>query len=451
MIRTRMRSFFRGPLYLAVIFILLLLGHTFAIELFTGGAILLLVALGCLVEEDLRFAVFPFLGLIFSVPIAHSPNVPDYSDYYVRPPVLAALILLGILLLGALTAFLLHNRKGRGREPLSKTALGILVFCLAITPNGLLNPAYTPANAAYPLSFYLSALLFFLLFSRFVSLDRRAREYMMLCFVLCGLLICLELLIAYGRTVDYDAEGRVIKESVLLGWGVWTAIGGMLLFLMPTCFYFAACKEKYAWLGYATGGLFYVCILLSRSRGALLVGTLTLLLSLAACFAYSKHRKRDLRLGLLLLLLALPLLWNKREAPLSFISAIFENGLSDNGRLKLWRIGIEKAISHPLFGSGFYDSFVNTDWPKSVYPYFYHNTPIQILAATGLFGLVGYAVHRIQTVHLILRSRTPTAIFLGIGILSLLLFSLLDVLFFNTYPTLFYALMLLCIEKSKAE
>ena len=34
-------------------------------------------------------------------------------------------------------------------------------------------------------------------------------------------------------------------------------------------------------------------------------------------------------------------------------------------------------------------------------------------------------------------------------ILALLLFSLLDVLFFNTYPTIIYALMLLFMEKSE--
>lgn len=451
MLRARIRSFFQSPLYLAVILILLLLGNTFAIELFTGGAIILLVAVGCFVEEDLRYAVFPLLGLIFSVPIAHSPNVPDYSDYYVRPPVLLALIVLFLVLLGSLILFVLRNRKRWPREPLSPTALGIFVFCLAITPNGLFNSSYTPANILYALTFSLSALLIYVLFSRFIVWESNAREYVMLCFLLCGLLISLELLIAYGRTVEYDVQGRVIKESVLLGWGVWTAIGGMLLFLMPSCFYFAACKKKHGWLGYAAGMLLYVCILLSRSRGALLVGTLTLLLSLAACLAYGKRRKRVLYLGLLLLLLAFPLLWYKRETLVSFIRSVFENGLSDNGRFALWRIGLQKAIRYPLLGSGFYDSFVNPEWPKSVYPYFYHNTPIQLLGATGLLGFVGYAVHRLQTVRLILCKRTPTAIFLGIGILGLLLFSLLDVLFFNTYPMLFYALMLLCVEKSKVE
>jgi hypothetical protein len=48
---------------------------------------------------------------------------------------------------------------------------------------------------------------------------------------------------------------------------------------------------------------------------------------------------------------------------------------------------------------------------------------------------------------MVLRRRTAYKTFLGISILGLVGFSLLDVLFFNTYPTIIYSLMLLFMEK----
>ena len=51
---------------------------------------------------------------------------------------------------------------------------------------------------------------------------------------------------------------------------------------------------------------------------------------------------------------------------------------------------------------------------------------------------------------MVVRKLNLQKIFLGIAILSFLLFNLLDVLFFKFYPSFFYALMLLCMEKSEA-
>ena len=95
------------------------------------------------------------------------------------------------------------------------------------------------------------------------------------------------------------------------------------------------------------------------------------------------------------------------------------------------------------------NSFINEDWPKEVYPYLYHNTLIQLLASGGILAFGAYCYHRFCTVRLVLRRPNVRKTFLGICILALILFSLLDVLFFNTYPTIIYALMLLFMEKSE--
>ena len=98
--------------------------------------------------------------------------------------------------------------------------------------------------------------------------------------------------------------------------------------------------------------------------------------------------------------------------------------------------------------SGPVGSFVYEGWTKDIYPYFYHNTLIQFLGASGVVGFAAYLYHRFTTVLLVLKKPSLYKTFMGIGILGLLLFSLLDVLFFNTYPTIIYALMLVFMDRS---
>jgi O-antigen ligase len=85
-----------------------------------------------------------------------------------------------------------------------------------------------------------------------------------------------------------------------------------------------------------------------------------------------------------------------------------------------------------------------------VFPYLYHNTPVQLLGSLGIVGTLSYAYHRFLTLRLVFKKPSAGKTFLGICILGLLLFSLTDVLFFKTYPTIIYSLMLLFMDRSNS-
>ena len=440
------RRFYQGKGYPILASSLILSGHFFARELLFGTLLILSLTLGCLVAEDLRFAILPFSGAIFMVSIDHSPNVPYYSDYFIRPHVIGTLAIFLCLLIFGFGAFAFRNRKSGSHLSLTPTLAGMVIFCVAITFNGAFSANYVIYNWFYCFSFYLSLIGIYVLFSLYLPHTRGSLEYTMGCFLLCGVLICAELLLAWGTSVRFAADGGVIKESVLLGWGVWTAIGGMLTFLLPACFYFASTRKQ-GWIFYLLGLLEFFCILLSQSRGALLVGFLVLLACITLSCFVGDYKRQNRQLSIFFFLGVLCVLLIKWDSLLFILRNFVKDGLSDNGRFSLWEIGMKKFGHYPLFGSGFYDSFINEDWKKDIYPYLYHNTVVQILGACGTLGMIGYAVHRILFFRLLLHRISPYKLFLGIGILGLLLFSLLDVLFFNTYPTILYSMMLLSMEK----
>lgn len=442
-----LHQFYMGFYYPVFVALLIFIGHSTGYDIAFGAVAILSMIPACFICTDLRFAIPVFLYTIFIVTIDHSPNVPYYSRYYLQTPVLITVGTLAVLMIGAITYFAIRNRASANKPPKRGMWIGMVAFCLALACNGLFNSNYLIYNLFYTFSFFFSLLVVYFLFSAYVRFDREALRYFMWCLVIAGMLISVQLVYAYFTTVRFDTAGNIVKESVLLGWGVWTAIGGMLAFLMPACFYFAATEPR-GWIGYALGLFEFLAIFLSQSRGALVIGGFILLLCLAALCARGEYKRRNRWITLALVgfgALGIVVLW---KPILAVLQNFIAYGFDDNGRYAYWRIGIQNFISNPVFGSGFYGCFVYEGWAKDVYPYFYHNTLIQLLGASGVVGFAAYAYHRFTTVRLVLRKPSFYKTFLGIGILGLLLFSLLDVLFFNTYPTIFYALMLLFMDRS---
>ena len=441
------RRFYMGNYYPILVALLVLIGHTTGLDLVFGVLMLSSLILGCFICTDFRFAITPFFCTIFIVTIDHSPNVPYYSRYYLETPVLITIATLAVILIGAMTFFAVRNRAQAQKPVKNGSWVGMAIFCVALCCNGLFSQNYEISNLFYVFSFLLSLLVVYFLFSAYVRFDRETLRYLMYCLVIAGLLISVQLVIAYFTTVRVDANGDVVKESVLLGWGVWTAIGGMLAFLLPACFWLAA-TEKNGWIGYLLGFFEMLCILLSQSRGALLIGGVVLLLCLICLCVKGEYKKRNriLTLGVAICGVLGCIVLSRQI--LSLLQNFLDYGFGDNGRFDRWEIGWKHFLDYPVFGSGFYDSFVNEEWKKDVYPYLYHNTLVQILGASGLFGFLTYLYHRVCTVRLVFRRPSFYKTFLGIGIFGLLAFSLLDVLFFNTYPTIFYSMMLLFMDRS---
>ena len=442
-----LRSFYNSKWYPTLVFLLTLVGHTTGFDIAFYAVTVLTAAIGCFVARDLRFMISIFLMTIFFVTPAHSPNVPAYSDYYAQPWPLAAICVCFGVLLCSIGVFIFRNYKTAHALPHKGTFLGLVVFCVGICANGLLNASYTVQNLVYAISFPAFLLGVFVLYALFLRFTENVFDYFMFCLMLSAMQIVTQLLLAYLLGNVEIIDGNVVKESVVLGWGVWTNIGGMLAFLMPSCFYFAA-THKYAPVFYLLGLLCFFSTFLSQSRAALLVGAGTLVLCLfTVCFfGKNKSLNRLMTLGLGLLgIVGMLVLWDK-------ISILLQNfinyGFSDNGRYDLWETAWDRFCAHPIFGAGFYDSGIEQEWKINVYPYFYHNTFMQMLGACGAVGFVAYLFHRAQTVVLFFKRPNLIKGFLAISILSMLIFCMLDVLFFITYPLIFYSLMLLMMEKS---
>lgn len=442
------RKFYQSRFYPLLVALLVLLGNVTGYDAVFGAVMILSLLPGFLLMHDLNFAITPFLTAVFTVTAkGYAPATSDYG-YYLEPLPLTFLIVAGVSLIGGLSYFAIRNR--RTVNPISRKGLllSTVVFCTAICFNGAFNPRYTVGNLLFAMTLVVSILGFYLLFSAYLRFDRTSEPYFFYCLVVAGMLILTELIVAYFTVVRFEG-GEIVKESVVLGWGVWTSIGGMLVFLMPACFWYAATGHR-GWIGFLLGLLMYFGTFLSQSRGALLIGSGILVLCLAVLCCSGANRKQNRIYTAILAVCGIAGVLLLRERILPLVQNFLEYGFGDNGRFDLWRAGIRHFRDYPVFGSGFYDSYVS-EWNMVVYPYLYHDTPVQLLGACGAVGLGAYLFHRFCTVRLVFRKPNPEKTFLGLCVLGLLTVSLIDVLFFKTYPTFFYALMLVFMEHSGGE
>ena len=447
-----LREFYNGKWYALFVTLLAFLSHLTGYDIACFLIMTATLVVGCFIAYDFRFAMMPFLCTVCFVTVEHTPNHPSFSDYYAQPLQLTTLIIAFSLILIGFVVFVIRNRRRANSFSWKGSFLGLGILCAALCLNGIFNAAYSLQNLAYAISFPLTLLITFVLYALFVHFEDGAFDHFMYCLVMAGMLIVAQLLLAYVTgVVRFDENGTIIKETVVLGWAVWNSFGGLLTMLIPSCFYFAA-THRHGWIFYGLGLLEFFAAVLSQSRTATLVGAAILLICLVTVCFFGRNRKlnRWITLGLVVIgVLGVVILWDKIVGVLqNFINY----GFDDNGRFERFEAGIKKFLEHPVFGAGFYDSgILDTSWEIRVYPYLYHNTIIQMMGSAGIVGLLAYLWHRFCTVRLVLRKPNLYKSFLAMGILALLAFGMLDVLFFITYPLFYYSMMLLFREKSGEE
>ena len=459
----RLRRFYYGRGYVILTALLIFLGHsTFWVEdqllfggyqeFLFGGILILTIAVGGLICDDLRFLLMPAISSAFIIPKVHAMGFPYYSEFYLEHIPITLTYVLGLALVGGVVCFVAHNRPNpiRFRSPI---LIGMALFCAALMFNGAGSRYYTVSDTVYPLTMVVAMLGFYLLFAAYVRFDSSVFDYFMFCVLALGVMLLAQLCftcVDWGPDrMRFTATGGIDKVSLDFGWGNSNAMGGMLAFLMPAGFYFAYSHRR-GWIGLLLSGAMFLGIVLTQSRGAVLSATVVLVLSLSILVSGGENRRinRVLVGGVLLAGIAVFLAFYSKLVRL--ILTMLEYGTGDTGRFSIWRNALEKFREYPVFGSGFYTDYNYDMWEKKVYPYFYHNTPIQVLASGGLVAFAAYLYHRITTVVLMFCKPNVYGIFLGLCGIGLLIFCLFEVIFFATYPIIIYSTMLLFMEKKTA-
>lgn len=449
-LRDKTDEFLHGLKYILLIILLT------ALSFVLGGELVLYTLFAALAVYVLVWGedLLPLMPVVICAYIAPSArNNPGRNETSVFHGAAGGyLLILGGLIVLALIFRLIRSRRAffTGKKQLLS---GLLILSGTYLLSGIGSAGYSQLavkNLLFALLQALSVLLPYWLFAGGVDWKRSRHDYLAWLGTGTGLLLLFQILWIYlaGNVIT---GGIIDRNRIYTGWGMYNNMGTMLAMMIPFVFYLAFTYRK-GWLGILVGAAFLMGVCLTCSRSSMLVA----LLCYGACCClmvfFGRRRKRNaVTVIVLAFALAAVLILFHRQILILF-SQILDDAQELQSRVDIYQNGWREFLRNPLFGTTFYPAEgLSWSWSTtgitSFLPARWHNTVIQLLASTGIAGLLAYLLHRYQTVRLVLKLQSRRQLLLVFSVLVLLACSMTDCHFFNIGPTLFYSMLLAWLEK----
>ncbi len=435
-----LRQFFDGKFFPVIVGIVALVLYVLRLPILSIAVFAILVSVVLLFAEDTRPAVPVLMMVIITFHYKDDPQayltVPAFITYAVLAPLLVYSFIYRLI------KYRVEWKKRRG-------LLSMALFSLAFLVGGIFTRYYGFMDIGYAFSVVATSFGCY----AFFAWTMKKREDNLLYFArVCAIMICVisaEILELYLRQYEW---GRPLdsgwKDEIILGWSICNMVAEIVAFLLPAVFYLIF-REKNGWLYWFVVLIAVIGIYFTFCRNALLWAGLTCIVGFIINCITGENKKVNRYLLIIGGIVGISgIIYLYCIGYLDNILLFFKNAkLNNRGRFTIWNWHIEKFTETPLVGFGF------QQYAKipEVTVRFAHNNLIQMLCSTGVIGLVLYLIHRVWTVYNVLKDPTPDRLFIGGCILVLLGISLMSPTFFLPYCMMYYAIILIFLEKSAKE
>lgn len=445
------------PIFIAFI---VFVSATFGAELVAYWIVAIIsVLLPSLFCEDMKSIVAPLAMCYCSLSFKNNNTflgISCFKNYqFLTTFIICACFIATVLIVRAIFDIATKNVKNVSRPSL---ALGILIFSVSLLLGGLFSTHYTPKNIIMTLAEIVSLFIGYFYIYYFVGIDDKSTRKLMLLFEIFGVMIFAQIIVTYIANRNWTLT-EFPRDRITTGWGIHTTIGGIACMFISVPFYFIIKGEKiYAHLGILV--VLLASLFLAQSRGPIIVGVSMLIaLSVLTLIKGNKYTKTRysifLGLGVVAIIAICIILKDKVSEKLNFVFSNLSsfNGLDEitNGRLTIYKNGLNCFASYPILGTGWFSSNA-PQFTFVVFPPRWHNTIVQFLATGGVVALLAYGYHRYTTIKLVFtkeKKLIPENGFLSLILVSLLVSSLFDCFLFNIGPGLIYGIILGYMEVNK--
>ena len=317
---------------------------------------------------------------------------------------------------------------------------------------------FSNQNIIFALIQFASIFLLYFLFSATVHWKKFNMDYFACAGLVPGFVVLAELTWLY-LTQNIILDGSIDREMIFTGWGIHNNMGAIIATAIPFSFYFAQ-KKKHSSVYLIMAIILSVGVVFSCSRSSILFSAVVVLLSYIYTCVKAENKKEFAITSVLLVTLFVVVIALFREkltvlfTHVPSITDVVEGNMvfNDSGRIDIYKAGFKAFLENPAIGQGFFCSdydlydFSIVDRFSSFFPPRWHNTIVQLLATSGMTGLLAYTYHRWQTIRLFAKKHTVANVYIALYIFVLLCMSLLDCHFFNVGPVLFYSMALAVAE-----
>lgn len=447
-LRERFDRFLYSPAYLLYMGALAILSNVFCLERFVYPVLILTGVYVCLFARDL-LPIFPIFACGYISPsVGNNPGANEQSIFSLSGGFLYLAVLL-LLLVGSLIYRLVKDPAFGGKQFLQKRRIllpGMLVLGICYAISGLTSGQWEKhgwQNLLFAFIQLVAIAGLYCLLSGAVDWEKAPKGYLFWTGICVGYVLVAELINIYF-VEDVIENGVVMRHYIVTGWGHYNSMGVLFAMVMPLPFYLTR-EKRTAPFAYITAFILCTALVFTHSRASIVVG----LLLYIVCYVYSLIRYPHTRLlvviHLLTVLLPVAVVALFREELLQLCDLLLKYGIGSPDRNIFYTEGIKQFLRFPVFGGSFFPvdywpyAWATSESFLTLFPPRWHNTLVQLLATGGVTCLAGYVLHRVQTVKLFVKNRTPEKLLAGLSVLALLITSLLDCHFFNVGPVLIYS------------
>lgn len=441
-------------LYAALAFICSLFGLEFLIYIVTTAVVVVV----CLFAEDTKGIIAPLVIIVYSTSWKHTPQPPYKSQFLNDPAVLAAIAILGVIVIAAMIFRLIafHKKRNFITAP-TRLKGGLILLGITFIANGIFYAGYIVNDLFFGVLIAASFVaVYFFLYNTYRQTEETGQYFAyVICLASGIILLQVAKLVLIGHTGTpegtisvFTESGSINKDLMITGWGMSNNVGGMLAIFLPTWLYLAY-KMRHGWVFYILAFVQMGAVCFTLSRSSLLVGAVMLVCGAIILSVVKSPRRKFFRIFNLIAVVGLFVIcivfFDKiRE----IFSVIFDRGFSDSNRFQIWKNGLLNFLKAPFFGVGFFEPFyVDINIENWIFPDMYHNILIQIIASCGMAGMLAYCYHLAQILNLLIRRPTAERMLYFAFFLMISGTSLLDNHIFHVFPALVYSLSLLLWEK----
>lgn len=441
-----LHAFFHSYWYPAIVALLAALSELFAIEIPVYYTYVVLVAICVFFDTD-TLGIVPVACCSYMTFAAKNnpykfPTTTYFGTAQAKFHLAFIALFLVILLLGRLIQYcIVHGGRRVPRLTVGFAALGV-----AYLVAGIPTANFGWKSVLFGLLQIASLCLFYFYFYFTVNWEEVKEGHALAVFFAVGGCMAIQVFGMYIGKHPFSAE--FTRDELFTGWGVYNNVGCMMAMAIPAPFYFAVKAKRFPALYSAAGIFFYLCVILTQSRGAIVAGTAVFLLCIIVTLALSQGQRRAYNLlvfvGALLILATAAYFLRHQLYPV--FRKLLETKFNDNGRWDIYHECIDIFKQNPIFGNGFFGTPGVSFVPN--FPSRAHDTFFQLLASGGVLALAAYVLHRIQTLVLFFKKPSAEKGFILLCVLALLVSSLFDCHMFNIGPGLPYACLLAFAEGS---
>lgn len=346
----------------------------------------ILVFLALFLYKDTKYA----LTFVFFYPFMHATFMKiDFNTLMSFLP--TVIMVIGVIV---------HHVKYNTKLKMTKLLPGAIIYFIGIAFGGIGSLSTSEFRANYIFAYtlailFVSALIVYVMLV--ITSDNKATfKDFALVITYTGVYICIEVIVFWiiylckGNNDYFD--GKVLS----LGWGGPNTIGTQLLMFIP-CPMYLVIKEKKKLLYMTISYLFVFIPVMSFSRGTIIVLGLFLPFALFFTIKYSNQRKKIILYHSIYLssmvLIALLFFLISEEIFYKIADQLLDLRVDTfNNRKFIYESLFRIWDKNKAFGVGLIASFSwNVDFPQGYQ--FAHNTFLQMLFVSGIFGLICITIH----------------------------------------------------------